>query len=327
MKAMVLTEVKKPLVLKEVNKPTPGPDQVLIRVSACGVCRTDLHVFDGELPTPKLPLIPGHQIVGTVEALGEKVSGVKVGERIGVPWLGGSCGTCDYCRSGHENLCDHAVYTGYQVDGGYAEYCVANAHYTFPIPTSYPDELAAPLLCAGLIGFRALRMTGKAKRIGFYGFGTAAHILIQVVKHNGGEVYAFTRKADLEGQEYAKTMGASWAGSSDELPSTQLDAAIIFAPAGELVPMALKAVKKGGVVVCAGIHMSDIPSFGYDLLWEERMIRSVANLTRKDGEDFLNLAPTIPIKTEVALYSLEKVNEAFDDLRHGKFNGAAVVTI
>jgi len=327
MRAMVLTEVGKPLELKEIPKPQPSPDQVLIRVSVCGVCRTDLHVVDGELPSPKLPLVPGHQIVGNVEAVGEKVSTVKVGDRVGVPWLGGSCGTCEYCRAGRENLCSNAVYTGYQIDGGFAEYCVANARFTFPIPHAYPDLQAAPLLCAGLIGFRALRMTGKASRIGFYGFGASAHILIQVVRHKGGEVYAFTKKDDIKGQEFAKKLGAVWAGSSEEEPPSPLDAAIIFAPTGPLVPKALGAIKKGGVVVCAGIHMSDIPSFPYKLLWNEKILRSVANLTRKDGEEFLALAPNIPIKTEVHPYTLENINQALDDLRHGRFSGAAAIVV
>lgn len=327
MKAMVLTEPKKPLVLKEILKPKPAPHQVLIKVHVCGVCRTDLHVIDGELPNPKLPLVIGHQIVGVVEELGSAVTGVKVGERVGVPWLGGACGTCEYCRRGRENLCASAIYTGYQIDGGYADYCVADAHYTFPIAKTYSDVHAAPLLCAGLIGYRALCMTGDAKRIGFYGFGAAAHLLIQVVKHRKGEVYALTREKDIEGQEFAKSMGAVWAGSSEEMPPVGLDAAIIFAPVGRLIPKALEAVKKGGVVVCAGIHMSEIPAFSYDLLWEERVIRSVANLTRKDGEEFLQLAPTIPIKTEVKTYPLEKANEAIDDFRHGRFKGAAVLVI
>lgn len=327
MKAMVLTEVGKPLELKEINKPEPDPDQILIRISACGICRTDLHVVDGELPSPKLPLVPGHQIIGKIEAVGERVTALKVGERIGVPWLGGSCGVCDYCRAGHENLCSNALYTGYQIDGGFAEYCVAKARFTFPIPQSYPDLQAAPLLCAGLIGYRALRMTGHASRIGFYGFGASAHILIQVVRHKGGEVYAFTRKGDIIGQEFAKSLGAVWAGSSDEEPPSLLDAAIIFAPVGELVPVALGAVKRGGIVVCAGIHMSDIPSFPYNLLWHERILLSVANLTRKDGEEFLSLAPNIPVHTEVHPYPLEKANEALDDLRHGRFSGAAVIEL
>ena len=327
MKAMVMTEVKKPLQLKEIQKPKPEPHQVLIKVSVCAVCHTDLHVIDGELPSPKLPLVIGHQIVGVVQERGENVTSVKIGARVGVPWLAGSCGECEYCRKGRENLCNYAIYTGYQIDGGFAEYCVADAHYTFPIPQSYSDIHAAPLLCAGLIGYRALSMTGKAKRIGFYGFGAAAHLLIQVVLHNKGEVYAFTRPDDIEKQEFAKAMGAIWAGGSDELPPTSLDAAIIFASVGALIPKALESVKKGGIVVCAGIHMSEIPAFSYDLLWEERVIRSVANLTRKDGEEFLQIAPLIPIRTDVKTYPLEQANEALDDLHHGRLKGSAVILI
>ncbi len=327
MRAMVFTEVGKPLELKEVPKPQPSSEQVLIKVSVCGVCRTDLHVIDGELSKPKLPLVIGHQIIGVVEGVGDQVAGVKVGDRVGVPWLGRACGVCDYCKVGNENLCDLAVYTGYQIDGGYAEYCVADARYTFPISPSYTDAQAAPLMCAGLIGYRALSMTGNAKKIGFYGFGAAAHLLIQVVRHKNGEVYAFTRKNDIEGQEFAKKMGAVWVGSSEELPPVKLDAAIIFAPVGELIPKALEAVKKAGVVVCAGIHMSEIPPFSYDLLWEERVIRSVANLTRKDGQEFLALAPQIPIETSVTCYPLEKANEAIDDFRHGRIDGSAVINL
>jgi len=326
MRAMLLTEAHKPLELKNIPIPKPGPKQVLIKISCCGICRTDLHVIDGELPSPKLPLVPGHQIVGKIEQLGGEVNTCKPGMRVGVPWLGGSCGVCDYCKSGHENLCDYAVYTGYQIDGGFAEYCVADAKYTFPIPASYPDMQAAPLLCAGLIGFRALRMTAGAKRIGFYGFGASAHLLVQVVNHREGEVYAFTRPGDIKGQEFAKSCGASWAGSTNEEPPFPLDAAIIFAPVGSLVPKALHSIKKGGIVVCAGIHMSDIPTFPYHLLWGERILRSVANLTRKDGEDFLALAPQIPIETHIATYPLEDANQALDDLRCGHLLGAAVLT-
>lgn len=325
MRAMIFTEVGKKLQMKDLPKPQPSCGQVLIKVLVCGVCRTDLHVIDGELKEPKLPLVIGHQIIGVVEELGEHVAGVKVGDRVGVPWLGSACGVCSYCKDGHENLCYSAVYTGYQIDGGYAEYCVANAHYIFPVPPGYLDAQAAPLMCAGLIGYRSLSMTGNAKRIGFYGFGAAAHILIQVVLHKGGEVYAFTRDEDIEGQEFAKNMGAVWAGGSEQLPPVKLDAAIIFAPVGALIPKALEAVKKGGTVVCAGIHMSEIPPFSYDLLWEERVIRSVANLTRKDGEEFLALAPQIPIKTEVTSYPLEKANEAIDDFRHGRIVGSAII--
>lgn len=325
MRAMILSKVNHPLILTEIPQPEPGPEQILIKVAACGVCRTDLHVIDGDLPSPKLPLIPGHQIVGYVVSVGKKVTSVKVGERVGVPWLGGSCQICDYCRVDHENLCDLAVYTGYHIDGGFAEYAVANAQFTFPIPHSYTDDQAAPLLCAGLIGYRALKMTGASKHIGFYGFGTAAHILVQVVTHRGGEVYAFTKSEDIEGQKFAKKLGASWAGSIEDEPPFPLDAIIIFAPIGPLVPLALKSIRKGGIVVCAGIHMSDIPSFPYQLLWEERVLRSVANLTRKDGEEFLALAPTIPIRTSVNLYPLEKTNQAIADLRHGRFSGATVI--
>ncbi|MCH9620291.1 MAG: putative alcohol dehydrogenase AdhA [Chlamydiales bacterium] len=324
---MVMVEANKPLQLKEIDKPKPQPHQVLIRVHVCGVCRTDLHIFDGDLPTPKLPLVLGHQIIGVVEELGKEVLGIKVGDRVGVPWLGSSCGHCHYCTSKHENLCDSALYTGYQIDGGYADYAVSDSRYTFPIPPSYDEVAAAPLLCAGLIGYRALSMTGESKRIGFYGFGGSAHILIQVVNHEEGEVYVFTRKESVDSQNFAKDLGAIWVGHSDELPPVPLDAAIIFAPVGALIPSALKAVKKGGVVVCAGIHMSEIPSFSYDLLWEERVVRSVANLTRKDGEEFLKLAPKIPIKTETHLYPLERANEALDDLRAGRFKGSAVLQI
>ncbi|MCH9626543.1 MAG: putative alcohol dehydrogenase AdhA [Chlamydiales bacterium] len=327
MKAMVLKEISQPLVLKEIPQPEPNSEQVLIKVSVCALCRTDLHIIDGELPHPKLPLVLGHQIVGTVEKVGEKVTHVKVGDRVGVPWLGGCCGTCEYCRSGHENLCSQALYTGYHIDGGFAEYCVASGRFVLALPKSYPDLQAAPLLCAGLIGFRALRMTGKAQRIGFYGFGSSAHILTQIVQERGGEVYAFTKKGDVEKQEFAKKLGAVWAGNSEEKPPSALDAAIIFAPSGPLVPLALQAVKKGGTVVCAGIHMSDIPSFPYTQLWGERVLRSVANLTRKDGENFLALAPAIPIQTEVHTYPFESANVAIDDLRKGRFSGSAVLKI
>ncbi len=327
MKAMVLTEINKLLVLKEIPKPQPNSEQVLIKVIACGICRTDLHIIDGELPHPKLPLVLGHQIVGTVEKVGEKVTHIRVGDRVGVPWLGGCCGTCEYCRSGQENLCSQALYTGYHIDGGFAEYCVAASRFVLPLPKSYSDLQTAPLLCAGLIGFRALRMAGKAQRIGFYGFGSSAHILTQVVREKGGEVYAFTKKGDIEKQEFAKKLGAVWAGGSEEKPPSLLDAAIIFAPIGSLIPLALQAVKKGGTVVCAGIHMSDIPSFSYDELWGERILRSVANLTRKDGEDFLALAPTIPVQTEVHSYPFEDINVAINDLRNGRFSGSAVLKI
>jgi alcohol dehydrogenase, propanol-preferring len=327
MRAMVLSKIKKPLELRDIPIPQPGPEQVLIKIAACGVCRTDLHIVEGELPPFKLPRVLGHQIVGHIEKMGGQVRSFQVGDRVGVPWLGGSCGVCDYCKAGRENLCDNAIYTGYHIDGGFAEYCVANARFIFPIPPSYPDVQAAPLLCAGLIGYRCLRMTQEAKRIGFFGFGASAHLLVQVVSFKGGEVYAFTKTGDSRGQAFAKKLGAVWAGSADEKPPIPLDAAIIFAPVGPLVPLALQAVKKGGIVVCAGIHMSDIPAFPYKILWEERILRSVANLTRQDGEEFLALAPKIPIKTEANLYPLEQVNQAIDDLRHGRFVGTAVISL
>ncbi len=322
---MVLKQPKTPLVLEDLEIPEPGEGQIRVKVSACGICRTDLHVVDGELTEPKLPLVPGHQIIGTVDKLGDGVSRVKIGDRIGVPWLGKSCGKCRYCQEGRENLCDNALYTGYLIDGGFAEYCLAYEEFSFPISKDYPDLQAAPLMCAGLIGYRSYRKTDGAKTLGFYGFGSAAHIITQAAVYDNKQVYAFTRPGDTEGQEFAKKVGAVWAGGSDEFPPEKLDAAIIFAPVGGLVPAALKAVRKGGIVVCAGIYMSDIPSFPYRDLWEEREIRSVANLTRKDGEEFLALAPKIPIKTEVTTYPLEKANEALDDLRHGRFSGSAVI--
>jgi len=327
MRAMVLEEVGKPLQLEDLPDPSPGAGQVLIEVHTCGVCRTDLHVIDGELEHPKLPLVPGHQIVGTVIETGEGVRDFLVGDRVGVPWLGDSCGKCDYCKRGLENLCDAAKYTGYDIDGGFADMTVANERFVFPIPEGYPDDQAAPLLCAGLIGYRSYRFIGDAGRIGFYGFGAAAHILAQVAQFEGREVYAFTRPGDIDSQKFARRLGALWAGGSDESPPELLDAAIIFAPVGDLVPAALRAVRKGGVVVCAGIHMSDIPSFPYSILWGERSIKSVANLTRRDGEEFLKLAPKIPVRTEVVPYPLEKTNDALDDLRHGRFNGAAVIVV
>jgi propanol-preferring alcohol dehydrogenase len=330
MKAMILTEPRTLLTPADVPDPIPGPDQLLIKVNSCAVCRTDLHVIDGELPNPKLPLIPGHEIIGTVAAKGAAVDRFAIGDRVGVPWLGWSCGSCAYCLSGRENLCDNARYTGYQIDGGYAELTVADARFCFPIAASYPDEEAAPLMCAGLIGYRALRMAGDAdriSRIGLYGFGAAAHIIAQVVRHQGGEVYAFTRPGDTPAQRLAMQLGASWAGGSDEQPPVPLDAAIIFAPTGPLVPIALRAVAKGGTVVCAGIHMSDIPAFPYDILWGERVIRSVANLTRRDGEEFLALAPTIPVRTRVTTFPLAQANEAVAALRSGAITGAAVLTL
>ncbi|MGL4618540.1 zinc-dependent alcohol dehydrogenase family protein [Chroococcidiopsis sp.] len=327
MRAMILEAQGKPLRVAELPIPQPNSQQVLIRVRACGVCRTDLHIVDGELTQPKLPLVLGHQIVGTVAAVGEQVQQFQIGDRVGVPWLGHTCNCCRYCLSGRENLCDYAQFTGYQIDGGYAEYTVADAQFCFPIPEGYPDLQAAPLLCAGLIGYRSYRMAEDAKTIGFYGFGAAAHILIQLARYQGREVYAFTRAGDVKGQEFALNLGAVWAGSSEDLPPVPLDAAIIFAPIGSLVPTALRAVVKGGVVVCAGIHMSNIPSFPYEILWEERVLRSVANLTRRDGEEFLALAPQVPVRTEVQPFPLVQANEALDALRSGKINGAAVIVV
>ena len=325
MRAMVLHAPGEALRAETRAVPRPGPEGVLLRVLACGICRTDLHVVDGELREPRLPLVPGHQIVGEVVACGARVAGFAAGERIGVPWLGGSCGDCDFCRAGEENLCDGAVYTGYQVDGGFAQYCVADARYCFAIPPGFDAVQAAPLLCAGLIGYRSYRPARAARRIGFYGFGAAAHILVQVARHHGQEVYAFTRPGDHEAQDFARRLGAVWAGDSSAPTPVALDAAIIFAPEGELVPRALRAVRKGGRVICAGIHMSDIPSFAYADLWGERHIESVANLTRRDGEEFLPLAAALPVRTEVHRYALADVNRALDDLRAGRFTGAAVV--
>ena len=305
--------------------PAPGPGQILIRVRACGVCRTDLHVVDGDLTEPKLPIVPGHEIVGIVEALGDGVGGFAVGDRVGVPWLGWSCGECSYCRSDRENLCDRARYTGYQIDGGYADYTVADARYCFALPESYSDAEAAPLLCAGLIGYRALRMAGDGKRLGIYGFGAAAHIICQVAVWQGRSVYAFTRAGDAEAQGFARDLGAVWAGSSEDTPPEELDAAIIFAPVGALLPAALRATARGGIVVCAGIHMSDIPSFPCRILWEERTVRSVANLTRRDAVEFLELAPKVPVRTHVAPYPLNQANRALEDLREGRLQGAAVL--
>jgi propanol-preferring alcohol dehydrogenase len=318
MRAMVLEATRAPLVAREWPRPEPKPGQVLVAVHACGVCRTDLHVADGELPDPKLPLVPGHQIVGT---------SVGTADRVGIPWLGWADGTCGYCRSGRENLCDRARFTGYQLDGGYAEYAVADERFTFPVPEGYPDEQAAPLLCAGLIGYRALRLAGDGERLGLYGFGASAHIVVQVARHQGRRVFAFTRAGDEDGQRFARELGADWAGAAGTLPPEKLDAAIIFAPGGELVPEALRATAKGSTVVCAGIHMSDIPSFPYELLWGERVVRSVANLTRADGEEFLALAPRIPVRTEVELYPLEQANDALDRLRAGRIRGAAVLAV
>jgi propanol-preferring alcohol dehydrogenase len=326
MRAMQLSSHHTPLELVEIPIPKPGAGQVLLRVHVCGVCRTDLHVVDGELPEPKLPIIPGHQIVGTVVEKGSETK-MAIGSRVGVPWLGGSCQHCPYCDSERENLCDHPTYTGFQVNGGFAEYCVANENYCFPIPSGYDDIQAAPLLCAGLIGYRALRFTEGAKHLGLYGFGASAHILIQVARYQGRKTYAFTRPGDVESQRFARELGADWSGDAGVLPPEELEAAIIFAPVGSLVPEALKATSKGGIVVCAGIHMSDIPSFPYALLWEERVVRSVANLTRLDGEEFLALAPQVPVETRVTTYSLAEANLALDDLRHGRFQGGAVIVV
>ena len=327
MRAMVLETPGEQLRVAEVPRPEVGPEEVLIRVHACAVCRTDLHVVDGELPDPKLPLIPGHQIVGTVEEAGGRVERFVPGDRVGVPWLGHTDGTCRYCRTGRENLCDDARFTGYKIDGGYAEHTVADQRFCFPLPEEYPDLQAAPLLCAGLIGYRSLRMTGDAERLGLYGFGDSAHIIIQVALHQGRKVFAFTRDGDEKRQSFARGLGAAWAGGSSELPPEELDAAIIFAPVGALVPVALRAVAKGGVVVCAGIHMSDIPSFPYEILWGERSVRSVANLTRADGEEFLALAPQVPVRTEVTPFPLEGANEALAALRGGMIEGAAVLVV
>jgi len=324
---MLFRGVGHPLEHKDIPKPSPDASQLLIRVHTCGICRTDLHIIDGDLDEPKLPLVPGHQIVGTVEELGADITGFEPGDKVGVPWLGKTCGECEFCNSGRENLCDNARFTGYHIDGGFAEYTVADARFCFRIPDDYPDQQAAPLLCAGLIGYRSLRKTGNAQKLGFYGFGSAAHILTQVAVYQDKEVYAFTRPGDREGQDFARSKGAGWAGGSDEMPPEKLDSAIIFAPVGPLVPQALRALKKGGSVVCAGIHMSDIPSFPYKILWEERRIESVANLTRKDGEEFMKLAPNIPVETNVTIYPLEKANEALEDLREGNFEGSAVLQI
>ncbi len=336
MRAMVLHTPRQPLELRHPPTPEPGPGQVLIKVSACAVCRTDLHVVDGELTEPKLPLVIGHEIVGTVAAHGPGSEGntLRLGDRVGVPWLGYTCGRCRYCLSGRENLCDQARFTGYQIDGGYAEYTVADHRFCFPLPQGYPDVQAAPLLCAGLIGYRSLVMAstnpdlGEAGgRLGVYGFGAAAHIVAQVARHRGHRLFAVTRPGDFEAQQFARSLGAEWAGGADESPPEPLDAAIIFAPAGELVPAALRALAKGGVLVCGGIHMSAIPSFPYDILWGERVIWSVANLTRQDGTEFLALAPQVPVRTEVRLYPLEAANQALADLREGRLQGAAVLTM
>jgi propanol-preferring alcohol dehydrogenase len=314
-----------PLVATDLPTPRPAEHQVLVQVKACGVCRTDLHVVDGELPHPKPSLVPGHEIVGTVVETGAGVERFAIGARVGIPWLGWTCGECAFCRAGRENLCDRARFTGYQIDGGYAEVALADQRYCFALPEGYSDVAAAPLLCAGLIGYRALRMAGDAQRLGIYGFGAAAHIIAQVARHQGREIYAFTRRSDTATQAFARGLGAVWAGASEDLPPERLDAALLFAPVGALVPAALRAADKGATIVCAGIHMSDIPSFPYDILWEERVVRSVANLTRRDAEEFLALAAAVPIATHTSTYPLAHANEALDDLRHGRFDGAAVL--
>jgi propanol-preferring alcohol dehydrogenase len=325
MRAMVLEAAGRPLVGRELPDPRPGETQVLIRVAACAVCRTDLHVVDGELPKPKLPLVPGHEIVGVVVEAGARVTRFSVGDRVGVPWLGWTDGTCAFCRSGRENLCDAARFTGYDLDGGFAELTVADERFCFAVPPAYGDVAATPLLCAGLIGYRALRMAGDARRIGLYGFGAAAHIVIQVARWEGREVHAFTRPGDEASARFARGLGAAWAGGSDEAGPARLDAAIIFAPVGALVPAALANLEKGGIVVCAGIHMSDVPAFPYERLWGERVVRSVANLTRRDGDELLALAPRVPVETTTRAYPLERANEALDDLRRGRLEGAAVL--
>lgn len=328
MHAMLLESQGEPLVYKELPVPQPGPDQVLIKVHACGVCRTDLHIVDSDLTEPKLPLVLGHEIVGTVVQAGEQVTLCSVGDRIGVPWLGYTCGGCRFCRNGKENLCDEPLFTGYTINGGFAEYTVAYQQYVFKVPDIYEDAEAAPLLCAGLIGYRSYAMIGEGvKNLGIYGFGAAAHIIAQVAVYQGLKVYAFTRPGDTEAQEFARRLGADWAGDSTELPPQELDAAIIFAPVGALVIAALKATCKGGIIVCAGIHMSDIPSFPYKLLWEERVIRSVANLERKDGDELMRIAPQVPVKTEVTTFTLQEANRALESLRKGTLTGAAVLII
>jgi propanol-preferring alcohol dehydrogenase len=326
MQAMVLEAPGRPLVLKELPVPAPGPGQVLLKVHTCGVCRTDLHVVDGELPHPKLPLVLGHEIVGTVIAAGPGVERFTLGQRVGVPWLGHTCGQCHFCRKGRENLCDRPLFTGYTLDGGYAQFALADQRYSFPLPGAYSDPEAAPLLCAGLIGYRSYRLIGEGvDRLGIYGFGAAAHITVQVALYQGKRVYAFTRPGDAESQAFARRLGAAWAGDSTQAPPEELDAAIIFAPVGALLPAALQATARGGTVVLGGIHMSDIPSFPYHILWGERVVRSVANLTRQDGEEFLALAPRIPVRTEVQVFSLEQANEALTRLRQGQLQGAAVL--
>jgi propanol-preferring alcohol dehydrogenase len=327
MRAMQLRKLREPLALADLPRPEPGPGQLRVRVSACAVCRTDLHVVDGELPDPVLPIVPGHEVVGVVDALGAGVRGPAPGTRVGIPWLGGTCGTCAYCARGRENLCDRAIFTGYQRDGGYAEFALAEAGYCFPLPDGMDDVAIAPLLCAGLIGHRCLRAAGEGERLGLYGFGAAAHIVAQLARHQGRRVFAFTRPGDTEAQRFASDCGAEWVGGSEEAPPERLDAAILFAPVGALVPVALRAVDKGGTVVCGGIHMSEIPSFPYRILWEERVVRSVANLTRRDAREFLALAPQVPVRTETLRLPLEEANEALRRLREGELRGAAVLTL
>jgi len=335
MRAMVLDKPREPLQLRDIEKPRPAKGQLLVRIATCAVCRTDLHVVDGELPDPKLPLIPGHQIVGYVEELGPEIpssfgipaSSFAIGDRVGIPWLGWTDGECAYCRSNRENLCDRARFTGYTIDGGYAEFTVADARFCFHLPDSYDDVEVAPLLCAGLIGYRSYRRTGDARKLGIYGFGNAAHLIAQVALHEGRDLFVFTRPGDMETQQSAKVLGALWAGGSDEMPPEKLDAAIIFASVGPLVPAALRALAKGGIVVCGGIHMSDIPSFPYADLWEERVITSVANLTRRDGEEFFDIAPRVPIKTNTETFPLEDANIALDQFRSGELKATAVLAI
>jgi propanol-preferring alcohol dehydrogenase len=327
MRAMVVDRPGQPLRLAELPRGAPGPGQLLVRVAACGVCRTDLHVADGDLPLRRAPIVPGHEIVGRVEAIGTGVEGVAAGSRIGVPWLGWTCGRCRYCASGRENLCDDARFTGYDLDGGYAEYAIADARYCFALPEPYGDAEAAPLLCAGLIGYRALAAAGDVRRLGLYGFGAAAHIVCQVAAWQGREVFAFTRPGDAAARAFASKLGARWAGDSGTPPPAPLDAAILFAPVGALVPAALRATAKGGTVVCAGIHMSEIPAFPYELLWGERKVVSVANLTRRDGDEFLRIAPRVPVRTEVETFPLEAANEALARLRAGRIEGAAVLVV
>jgi propanol-preferring alcohol dehydrogenase len=327
MRAMLLEKMGQPLVARDVLAPRPDTNQLLIRVAACAVCRTDLHIVDGELPEPKMPLILGHEIVGRVEAVGGNSVNFEVGDRVGVPWLGWTCGKCKFCRTNRENLCDNARFTGYTIDGGYAEFAVADARFCFPLPEQYDDVAVAPLLCAGMLGYRSYRKTKDAQKLGIYGFGAAAYLISQVALFEKREIFAFTRPGDKAGQNFARSLGVKWAGGSDEMPPEKLDAAIIFAPIGPLVPVALRALAKGGIIVCGGIHMSDIPSFAYRDLWEERVISSVANLTRRDGDEFLDIAPRIPVKTKTEVFPLEEANEALNALRNGRIEGAAVLLL